>query len=447
MSHTRFRHDILRRLHLFVVISVLSIQKSVVSNAYSLLPTIPSNNEGKHNIIGSVGVTRLSVSYKNDNGVDMSEESDRMHWPSTLPLPENTPDDPDLAERAKQAMKGSNPPALEGRCAVNLDYDTKTHRENHSRSDKQNSVQWLHVDPPVFIVDDFLTQAECDNILQLTTHQLPPDAGRVIQLTSKVVSSRTYKPQTRQSTTWYVRYGCKALAPLFHGLSQLLPEVQLNQMEEVQLVQYAGPGQGFAWHEDALDDQTATPEAGGQRIATVLVYLDDVVTDDVDNSDNIEGISLDSLPFSGRTMFRDLVGTNGKQLAVAPKRGRALLFFPAIQGHTSMSDAATAADMNALSSNNYQSQNKRRNQRTDDEPHEKKTFGSFNSFDGTRPDHRTMHAGEPPMPTSGSRADSKGRKHIAQLWIHSNEHTPVVFGRGLNKHEDAQKHIDRLQNI
>jgi hypothetical protein len=57
--------------------------------------------------------------------------------------------------------------------------------------------------------------------------------------------------------------------------------------------------------------------------------------------------------------------------------------------------------------------------------------GAFGNlyFDNTRADHRTTHAGEPP--------GNNGQKHIAQLWIHSGKHTPVVFGRGLNKHSEA----------
>lgn len=65
------------------------------------------------------------------------------------------------------------------------------------------------------------------------------------------------------------------MAPLLRSRMQLLPDIQLEQTEEVQLVRYMGDGQGFGWHEDALSEQEATMDAGGQRIATLLVYLDD----------------------------------------------------------------------------------------------------------------------------------------------------------------------------
>jgi hypothetical protein len=172
---------------------------------------------------------------------------------------------------------------------------------------------------------------------------------------------------------------------------QLLPDIQLEQTEEVQLVRYMGEGQGFGWHEDALSEQEATVDAGGQRIATLLVYLDDCQ----------DG--------SGRTLFRDLRGggKDGKQrLGVSPKKGRALLFFPAISTTASIVE--------------------------DDNESSDEDNGAFGNvyFDQTRADHRTTHAGEPPT-------GQNGQKHIAQLWIHSGKHTPVVFGRGLNRHSEA----------
>ena len=130
--------------------------------------------------------------------------------------------------------------------------------------------------------------------------------------------------------------------------------------------------------------EEATPEAGGQRIATILVYLDECQVG------------------SGRTLFRDLRGENNQRLGISPKKGRALLFFPAI------TDTETASILTT----------------------EDGAFGNL-YVDNTRADHRTTHAGEPP------KGNNNGQKHVAQLWIHSGVHTPVVFGKGLNKHSEA----------
>ena len=119
-----------------------------------------------------------------------------------------------------------------------------------------------------------------------------------------------------------------------------------------QLVRYQ-PGQHFSWHYDAVPPTMLLN--GGQRLATLLVYLNDV-------------------PSGGRTSFRDLRagGTDeqGKplRLAVAPKKGRALLFFPSLA-------------------------------------------------DGT-PDERTLHAGEPTA--------AGEEKWVAQLWLHEGAYKPTA---------------------
>lgn len=71
-------------------------------------------------------------------------------------------------------------------------------------------------------------------------------------------------------------------------------------------------------------------------------------------------------------MFRDLRGgKDGKRLGASPKKGRALLFFPAITASIEEdNESTTDEDNNGAFGNVY--------------------------FDHTRADHRTTHAGEPP---------------------------------------------------
>ncbi|GMH93626.1 hypothetical protein TrST_g2919 [Triparma strigata] len=306
---------------------------------------------------------------QNEDRWDTESESRRQvqNFTTTLPLPEHAADKT-IAERSIAAMETPRPPALDGRCAVNLD----TH-----------NLRWLHVDPPVLIVDDFLSSSECAQLMRLTTTDLPGDAGRIIKINSQTESGLSIKQ--RISTTWYVRFGIKIVAPLLKKVLDLLPSINLNNLEELQLVRYLGQREGFAWHLDALRETSATLEAGGQRVATVLVYLTDC-----------EG-------GGGQTLFRDLKMNDGRRLAVTPKLGRALLFFPSVI--KSQTDLGEAGD-----------------------------YGNV-YFDETSSDLRTSHAGQPPNVA----------KHIAQLWVHLSAHTPVVFGTGLNKHKDAQQNIDDLK--
>ena len=164
-------------------------------------------------------------------------------------------------------------------------------------------LKLLHLDPLVVAVDAFFTDEECDAYLALREQ---PKA------THKLEQSATFSSATnnaRTSTTWYVRYQ-EAYALLAKASSLLAAEPE--HFEEPQLVHYAS-GQQFTWHYDAVPPALLTN--GGQRLATLLVYLADV-------------------PAGGCTAFRDLqmggIDATGKprRLEVAPKRGNALLFFP-----------------------------------------------------------------------------------------------------------------------
>lgn len=84
--------------------------------------------------------------------------------------------------------------------------------------------------------------------------------------------------------------------------------IDLHQCEEPQIVRYE-TGQEFSWHYDEIPKNQL--ENGGQRLATLLVYLNDVKADG-----------------GGATVFRDLTSSTGRQLKVQPKQGTALLFFP-----------------------------------------------------------------------------------------------------------------------
>jgi prolyl 4-hydroxylase len=73
--------------------------------------------------------------------------------------------------------------------------------------------------------------------------------------------------------------------------------------EEPQIVRYEF-GQQFSWHYDAIPK--SLQNSSGNRIATLLVYLNDVKS-------------------GGATCFKDL------NIQVRPVKGKALLFFPSFK--------------------------------------------------------------------------------------------------------------------
>ena len=216
----------------------------------------------------------------------------------------------------------------------------------------------LHLDPPVVIIEDFFSAEECDDYAALREG----DPALVHELAQSATFSGATN-DARTSTTWFLAY--QAVPTFLARAAALLGVDDIRRFEEPQLVRYA-PGQYFNWHYDAVPPTLLNN--GGQRVATLLVYLNDV-------------------PGGGRTAFRDLraggtdAGGKPLRLAVAPKKGRAILFFPA-------------------------------------------------TGDGV-PDERTLHAGEP--------THAGEDKWIAQLWTHEGPYSPTA--PATTSHEEASEAV------
>jgi prolyl 4-hydroxylase len=203
-------------------------------------------------------------------------------------------------------------------------------------------IALVHESPPVLVIDDFLTADECREIQQVAGLVAPNGGGtekeeeddddessrlRGRQSASSPppvqIPSATMSPSSlsiRTSTSWFCHYA--AVSTLLIKMEHLLG-LSLANMEEPQIVRYQSQQQ-FSWHYDHLPvDETTSSSPnnnGGQRLATVLVYLND----------------CNDAP----TVFRDLRGSSDddpqqqQPLAVAPVTGRALIFFPAYKDGT-----------------------------------------------------------------------------------------------------------------
>lgn len=101
---------------------------------------------------------------------------------------------------------------------------------------------------------------------------------------SKTVGKDANAKSQRTSTTWFHHY--RNVPELMVKASRLLGLDTIDRWEEPQTVRYKR-NEKFTWHLDALAPAQATEELGGQRLATLLVYLQD-------------------LESGGATVFRDL---------------------------------------------------------------------------------------------------------------------------------------------
>ena len=150
--------------------------------------------------------------------------------------------------------------------------------------------------PPIFCVEHFLTPYECDFLIHAAQDSFGP-APVVGKGSGEVSPSRT------SSTCYLAR---EDLPDLMRKVS-LLTGKPVEHCELPQVGRYF-PTQQYLQHYDAFDlgteDGLRFAANGGQRTITVLMYLNDVAV-------------------GGATRFPSL------HLDVQPRRGMALVFFPA----------------------------------------------------------------------------------------------------------------------
>ena len=182
----------------------------------------------------------------------------------------------------------------------------RTPMEAIARLPPFTNLRVLHVDPLVLAVDDFFTDEECARYIALSerphNNGLANDdadaeegGGGAFQTRSKTVGKDRAAQSQRTSTTWFHHY--KNVPELMSKASRLLGLDGIDQWEEAQTVRYRR-NEKFTWHLDALSPDSPAG-AGGQRTATLLVYLTDLQDSD-----------------GGATIFRDLSYNNGDRLRV-----------------------------------------------------------------------------------------------------------------------------------
>ena len=165
--------------------------------------------------------------------------------------------------------------------------------------------------PPIFTVEDFLTEQECAALIQT--------AGPLLQRSKTHASAGSEATKGRTSLTCHLAkkiYPCPIMLQKIQGLTNK----PYGHMELPQVARYAS-SQRYVEHYDGVDPHTEAGRvfcaSGGQRVATVLMYLNDVAD-------------------GGATRFKRL------EIEVKPKKGMALIFFPGFMNGELDTDALHA---------------------------------------------------------------------------------------------------------
>jgi len=151
------------------------------------------------------------------------------------------------------------------------------------------NVKQIHNDPPMFYVEKFLSSNECKMLISMSDKKV-----KISLVVDKQTGAGVPHP-SRTSESCYYGYDLKWLISRVHRLTGIPQE----QQEPAQFTRYVS-GQFYQSHLDALDNVGNN----GQRIATVLIYLNNVQK-------------------GGATFFNNL------NVRIQPKEGDAIIFFPA----------------------------------------------------------------------------------------------------------------------
>ena len=170
----------------------------------------------------------------------------------------------------------------------------------HQINTDYKNLQKIHDNPPLYECDHFLTDNECHKLIQYGKKNLREST--VVKL---VNGKETYVKHTdRDSQSCFLNND--NIKSITNKLSSLVNK-DSKYFEGVQVGHY-NKGGFYKSHQDAIDKNTELGkqfiESRGQRIITVLIYLNDV-------------------PRGGCTYFDKL------KLRCKPKKGKAVVFFPA----------------------------------------------------------------------------------------------------------------------
>ena len=167
-----------------------------------------------------------------------------------------------------------------------------------------DNVTMYAADPILYVVDNFLSNVECDAFIEASEGRLQPST--VINLDNE------FPHENRTSENCWIEHDANDIVHEVSKRFSILVQMPIRNAEQYKLVYYK-KGAQYKPHFDSFDYETEDGkkywEPGGQRMITVIAYLNDVE----------EG---------GETGFPEL-GIN-----IPPKKGDAVVFHNTLTNDT-----------------------------------------------------------------------------------------------------------------
>ncbi|OIW11060.1 hypothetical protein TanjilG_22867 [Lupinus angustifolius] len=203
------------------------------------------------------------------------------------------------------------------------DLTSISHNTIHSRSDNEKEEEaegkgekWVELiswEPRAFVYHNFLNNEECEHLISIAKPNMQK---------STVVDNETGKSKDSRVRTSSGTFLARGQDKIVRNIEKRIADftfIPIEHGEGLQVLHYE-VGQKYDSHYDYFLDEFNSKN-GGQRIATVLMYLTDVE----EGGETVFPAAKGN--FSSVPWWNELSDCGKKGLSVKPKRGDALLFW------------------------------------------------------------------------------------------------------------------------
>jgi prolyl 4-hydroxylase len=211
---------------------------------------------------------------------------------SAIPAPE-----PEPVPVSVPVVPESTPPTGAGSDARSFSEQLARTPNTFATSDRDVSMLFALAAPRVILFGDLLSAEECDQLIELSR-------GKVAR--SSVVNATTgsydVHPHRTSAGTHFARGENELIRRIEARIAELV-EIPVERGEPLQILHYQ-PGGEYKPHFDYFDPAQPGNEAvlkhGGQRVATLVMYLNDV---EAGGSTVFPEVGLDVLPRRGHAVY------------------------------------------------------------------------------------------------------------------------------------------------
>ncbi|XP_058090880.1 probable prolyl 4-hydroxylase 3 isoform X2 [Magnolia sinica] len=211
--------------------------------------------------------------------------------------------------------RSNSPDAVDLNAVMQISTTTTTPTERANGLGERGE-QWTEVlswEPRAFVYHNFLSKEECEYLIELAKPHMAKST--VVDSTT----GRSKDSRVRTSSGMFLRRGQDKIIRTIEKRIADFTFIPVEHGEGLQILHYE-VGQKYEPHYDYFLDEFNTKN-GGQRIATVLMYLSDVE----DGGETV--FPSAKANFSSVRWWNELSECGKKGLSVKPRMGDALLFW------------------------------------------------------------------------------------------------------------------------